>query len=137
MCRPDASITTWLLSPQGDSRRPTASRFDKPNNVNVYVAYLVHSGHLYIGCKTFGCSVKLHPDEPNLCKQHQVEPHAYHIANRSFVEIYFVQAYIRTYASRDNVHTLLTSLRTALDLNFTHRTRLATLYSYTLLDNGV
>ena len=53
-----------------------------PSGAPVTEVHLVQSAHLDIGCKTFGCSAKAVPGEPDLCLAHHVEPYAYHIVNR-------------------------------------------------------
>ena len=57
-------------------------RVHNPAGAAVNTIHLVQSAHLDIGCKTFGCSARLTPGEPDLCLGHHVEPYAYHIVNR-------------------------------------------------------
>ena len=88
--KPTLSSSTRSKS-DDDDVQPRTFSVHNPSGVEVTTIHLVQSAHFDGGCKTFGCSAKLLPGEPDRCAQRHVEPFCYHIVNR-WLDEYFLTA---------------------------------------------
>lgn len=71
---PYQAVLVGIVVAALQTQQSDAFRVHNPSDVDVHTVHIVQSAHLDIGCKTFGCSERLLPGEPDLCLGNHVEP---------------------------------------------------------------